>query len=109
VAPHATAVSSLAHSRKGLTSITVLFDEALSAASAENEGLYALDLATRRRRKTLYQKPVRLKSIQYNGNDHTVTVWLAKPTKGRFQLVVRGGIMAANGAVSSGDFMAYVS
>ena len=103
-APYVTSVSNQTNSRKGLTSITVAFDEALDAVSAEDGDLYVLDLATKKRGKTVYQKQVRLRSIQYNGQSHTVTLLLAKPTKGRFQLDVREGIMAADGGVGSGNF-----
>ena len=43
-------------------------------------------------------------STSYGAGAHTVTITLAKPFKGAFQVTVHGGIMASNGASSSGDF-----
>jgi hypothetical protein len=107
-APHATRVSATGHSRKGLTSITLAFDEALAPTSATNSALYSVLSGAKKRGKTIYVKSVPIRGVTYNGNAHTVTILLAHPFKGSVQVKARGGIMAANGAASQGDFTAVV-
>jgi hypothetical protein len=47
--------------------------------------------------------------VTYNRTGHSVTIRLAKPTKGNIRVIVRRGIKAANGAVSSSDYTGFVS
>jgi virginiamycin B lyase len=89
--------------RRGITAITVGFDEALDPPSAMNPAFYSLALVVKMRRRLVF-RVVRVGGIPaYNGADHSVTIRLAKPTKGRIRVTVQGGIRAANGAVSSGN------
>ena len=106
--PHAMGVVSVGHSKKGLTSITVAFDEALNSASLSNLGLYSVLGGVKTRKRIIYNKVERIKGASYNDNAHTVTINLAKPYKGVVQVTVHGGIVAANGASSLGDFRAIV-
>ncbi len=101
--PAVTGVVGLTKTRKGLTAITVAFDEALSAVSADNTAFYSLFGPVKKHGKTVYTKAVRIKNASSSAD--TVKLTLAKPYKGAFEVVVRGGIVAANGASSSGTFM----
>lgn len=56
--PHPTGVSATGHSRKGLTSITLAFDEALAPTSATNPALYSVLGGARKRGKTVYSRVV---------------------------------------------------
>ena len=107
-APYATGIVSLKQSKKGLMTITIGFNEALSAASADNPGLYSVLGAVKKKKKTVYTKVVKIKSAVYNGLTQ-VTINLAKPYKGAAQVTVRAGIVAANGASSASSFSTIVA
>jgi uncharacterized delta-60 repeat protein len=105
--PHITGIVSVTQTKKGLTSITVGFDEAMDSGSVDNRNLYHVFGAMKKHRKTVYSKSVAIKGIGFDGNSH-VTIDLAKPYKGAVMVTVLGGILAANGASSIGDFSAVV-
>jgi hypothetical protein len=105
--PHVTGNVSVTRTKKGLTSITVGFDEALNPGSVANRALYSVLGAVKKHRKTVYSKGVRIKGISFDGNTR-VTINLAKPYKGAVKVTVHGGILATDGASSSGDFAAIV-
>jgi titin len=105
--PHVTGIASLSKSRKGLTSITIGFSEALSAVSADSAGHYSVLGAVKKHKKTVYTKVVKIKSVSYNGST-LVTINLAKPYNGVAQVTVRPGIIASNGAPSAVSFSAIV-
>ena len=108
--PHVLEIVGSSHSRKGLTSIDVVFDEALDAVSTLAAGgyNYTLLLGVKKRRHVTFSKSVRIRSIEYDANAHTVAINLAKPAKGPVQVTVRKGIAAANGAMSTADFSTIV-
>jgi hypothetical protein len=85
----------------------VAFDAPLNAASAQN-GDYALFLGVKKGKKYAYTKIVPIGSVVYDGNVPGVRIALARPTKGKIEVVVHGGIYGANGAVSSGAYTTYV-
>jgi hypothetical protein len=62
----------------------------------------------KKRGRIVYSRPVRIKTITYDGIARRVTLTLAKPHNGAIQVTVHGGIVAANGASSRGDFTAVV-
>jgi hypothetical protein len=106
--PHVLGIVGSTHSRRGLTSIEIAFDEALNAISAQN-GDFTLLLGVKRRGHVVFSKNVRIRGIQYDGNDDTVAINLAKPARGPVQVTVRKGIAAANGAMSIADFSTIVN
>jgi hypothetical protein len=106
--PQATAIVSAKHSKKGLTSIIVAFNEALDPGSADNVNLYSIQGGVRKRKTTVYSKPVTIRNVSYDGKDHTVAINLDKPYKGTVRVTVHSGILAASGAPSSSDFSAVV-
>jgi hypothetical protein len=106
--PRVTQIAGTGHTTKGLTTITVSFNEALNPGSADNPSLYIVDAGVTKRGKTVYTKKLAVRSPGYNAKTHTVTITLAKPFKGAVQVTVLPGIRAANGASSSGSFSAVV-
>jgi hypothetical protein len=98
----------LSHTKKGLTSITVGFNEALNSVSASNQGLYRVFAAVKKHKKTVYTKKVAIRSVLYNSNTHSVTINLANPHKGAVQVMVEGGILATNGTSSGSPFVTVV-
>jgi hypothetical protein len=100
-------IAGLSHLRQRLASITIAFDEALNAVSAQGNH-YALFLGVKRRRHVLFSKPIGIGSVSYDGDTHTATIGLAKPVKGPVQVVVYGGIVGANGVISNEDFSGVV-
>jgi Peptidase A4 family len=99
VPPHLVSFGSIG-SRRGVTAINLGFDEHLNRTSAENIGLYALDLGVKKRKTLVFKKPVKIRSIQYSDANETVTISLRKPTKGVIQLLMRAGILGTNGAAT---------
>jgi hypothetical protein len=89
-------------SKKGLTSVTVAFDAALEAASAENSSNYhvfgAVTKVVKHRRETLYTKPIKIASVSYNSATDTANVNLAKPVKGKVEIQVSGTFTTTSGA-----------
>ena len=69
----------------------------------QHGALYSVLGAVKKHRKAVYSKVIRIKGISLDGGTH-VTVNFAKPYKGAVKLTVHGGILAADGASSSGDF-----
>jgi uncharacterized delta-60 repeat protein len=108
VPPYVTGIVGITRSKKGITAITVGFDEALVRGSVVNLSLYRVLGAVTTHRKTNYTKPVRIKGISFDGTSR-VTINLAKPYKGVAKVTVHGGILATSGAASSGDFSAIVN
>jgi hypothetical protein len=82
----------------------VSFDQTLDSGSASNPGLYSVDAPVKKRGKTTYNKGVAVRGVDYNVNTQVVTITLAKPYKGVLQVTVQGGVLAANGASSTGVF-----
>jgi hypothetical protein len=60
------------------------------------------------RGKTVFSKSVPIRGFRYDDTAHTVTINLARPFKGMVRLTIHPGIVAANGASSTGGFTALV-
>ncbi len=86
-----------ASSKKGLTSISVLFDQAMDSGSAGNAGNYTVFGAVKKKKHTVYTKDVGIRSVVYNASTHVATITLAKPYKGALQVTALAGIMGAAG------------
>jgi len=101
--PQVTGVLQVANSKKGLSSITIGFNEELTSASATNPVLYHVFSGVKKRGKTVYTKGVKIGSIHFDGS-HSVTLTLAKPFKGTVEVMVQGSVAAANGASGNVQF-----
>ncbi len=92
-------------SKKGLTSFTVSYNEALSAGSAHNSGLYhvfkGVTEVVKKHRITVFTKALAIKSVSPNSSATMVTITLAKPFKGIVEVRVVGTVTAANGVSMS--------
>jgi hypothetical protein len=106
--PSVTGAISTTRSRERLITIVLGFNEALDPASAVNGASYSLALGVKKKHRLVFRKSVKIGGVTYDGTAHTVTLRLSKPAKGPVQLTVRGGIKAANGASSRGDFTTVV-
>ena len=54
--------------------------------------------------ETLFTKALAIRSVSPNSTGNTVTINLAKPFKGRVEVMVQGSITAGNGASNSVRF-----
>ena len=105
--PYVTGIVSVSQTKKGLTAITVGFDEPMDSESVGNRALYSVFGAVKKHKKTVYTKGVGIKDITFDGNTR-VTINFAKPYKGAVKLTVLGGTLAADGASGNVDFSAVV-
>jgi hypothetical protein len=101
-------IAGLGHSGKGLISITIGFNEALTPGSAGNSAVYTVLGGVKRRKQMVYKQGVGIKGVVYDGNAHAVMINLAKPYKGKVRVTVHGMIDAASGAANRIDFSADV-
>ena len=107
--PHVTNIVRGGHTRKGLTAITVSFNEALNGNSAISRVLYELLGGVKKRRQLVYTKALAIKTISYSESTNNVKITLAKPYNGKVLVTVHGGVLATNGATSNGDYSKVVS
>jgi hypothetical protein len=91
-------------SRKGITTISVGFNQPANPASATNPGLYHAFRGVKKKGKTVYTKPLKIGTISYNSQTNSVTIKLARPYKGKLELAVDGAIEALDGSISDVDF-----
>ena len=105
--PYVTGIVSTSQTKKGLTAITIGFDEAMDGGSVGDRALYNVFGAVKKHKKTVYTKRVGIKGISIDGNTR-VTINFAKPYNGAVKLTIQSGILAADGASSSGEFSAIV-
>ena len=101
--PQVTGVLAVTNSKKGLTAITIGFNEQLTSGSATNPVLYHVFSGVKKRGKTVYTKGVKIGSIHFDGS-HSVMLTLAKPFKGNAEVMVQGSVGATNGASGNVQF-----
>ncbi len=81
-------------SKKGITAISVAFDEALNPSSASNLSLYHVFKGVKKKKKLVFNRPLKIKTVSYLGSSSSVSISLAKPFKGQMEVVVDGAIEA---------------
>jgi hypothetical protein len=91
-------------SKKGVTGFTVGFTQPLNPGSATNLGLYRILEGVKKKRKTVYTKPLKIRSVRYDSAENSATINLAKPHKGAVEVTVDGAIEALDGTASTIDF-----
>jgi hypothetical protein len=106
--PQVVGAPSVAKSKKGVTAISIGFNEPLVPASASSLGFYHLFKGVKKEHKTVYAKPLQIKSISYVSSSDSVSISLAKPFKGLMEVVIDGAIEALDGATSVIDYSAVV-
>ena len=81
---------------------------ATGSSAASNSGLYevfaAVTKIVKKHKETLFTKALAIRSVSLNSTSSTVTINLAKPFKGRVEVMVQGNITAGNGASNSVRF-----
>ena len=91
-------------SKKGITGVSVAFNEPLNPASADNLTLYHVFKGVKKKKKTVYTKVLEIRQVSFNSSSDTVTINLAKPYKGAVEVTVDGAIEALDGTASDIDF-----
>jgi hypothetical protein len=97
---------SVVKSKKGITGLTVGFNQSLQSASADNPGLYHVFAGAKR--KPVFTKALKIRSVTYDSSTNRVTIQLQKPIKGMVEVAVDGAIEALDGTVSTIDFSTIV-
>ena len=105
--PRVTGIVSVSRTKNGLSAITVRFNEAMDNRSVGNKTRYIVLGSVKKQGKTAYSAVLGIKGISFDGKTR-VTITLTKLYKGAVKLTVHGGIMATNGASSTGDFTTVV-
>jgi hypothetical protein len=87
------------------TAITLEFDEAMNSTSGSTASFYRVATGFNTRRRSVFTKVVKIRSVTYDPSTGTVTLRLAKPynINSEFRVTVRAGIMAANGVSTVGN------
>ena len=89
------------HSKKIPTSITLAFNEPLNASSVTNTALYRVLAAVKKHGKKVFSKPMKIKSVTYPAGTQSLTINLAKSSKGPMEVMIQPGLAASNGASTS--------
>jgi hypothetical protein len=98
----------ITRSSHGVTALTITFNKALNPGSATNRGIYSLEGVVRNRGRLVVAKHIAIRGAQYDDSSHAVTLILAKPYKGKLEVRVEPGLVAATGATSSAEFVEIV-
>jgi hypothetical protein len=106
--PHVSEIVEAGRTKKGLTAIAVVFDEALNSVSANNSALYSILGSVKKHRKTVYSSKVGIKTVTFDGNAQ-VTIKFARPYKGAVKATVLGRVLAADGASGDINYSAVVN
>jgi hypothetical protein len=101
--PLVTGIANLVLSRRGLTAITLGFNEPINRDSilAFQYGVLG---AVKQHRKVVYSRQVRTSGAAFEG-DADLTINLARPYKGAEQVWLNGSLLAANGSSSGVNFV----
>lgn len=106
--PRVRSVGVAARTRQGITSLNVTFDKAMNTTSVRNTGRYQVLGGVTRGGRTTFPTKLAIRSVAYNSRNNTATITLARPYSGPVQLTVKNGILAANGAATTGAFVKVV-
>jgi hypothetical protein len=102
-APTVIRLAGVTRTRRRISTITIVFNEALQPASAASRAFYEVEQRTSSGRTIVYGQPIGVRSASYRGSNE-VTVRLVKPLLGPIRLIILPGIIAANGAASAKKF-----
>lgn len=101
--PAVTSIGPTWHTRLGVTSIGVAFDEPLDPASACDPGRYSVEAIGTRRvcgHDLTVHRGLQIKCATYDSSACTTRIYLARPHDGPLKVVVSPGMAGADGAVS---------
>jgi hypothetical protein len=100
-APHVIRITRGSHSKKGLTSIIVYFDQPMNSGSAGSVSNYKVFGAVTKKKHTVYTKFVGIQRVVYDPRADTATIILSKAYKGQVQVTARSGITGTDSAGTS--------
>lgn len=106
--PFATGIVGVGYNRRGLTSITIGFNEPLNRSSALNPSFYDVLRVLSLHKGHIFRKALHIRSISFDGNSQ-VTIHLARAYRGAVQILVRSGLVASDDASSQGSFSTVVT
>lgn len=101
-------VPTLTQTKKGISAISVGYNQAVNTASATELGLYRVLVGVKKKHKLVYADPLKIKLVSESSGTNSVTIKLAKPYKGKVELTIVGSIEAIDGALSELDYSALV-
>jgi VCBS repeat-containing protein len=104
--PLVTGVANLVLSRKGLTAITLGFNEAINQESLL-EFRYGVLGGVKKQKQVIFSREIGTSGVSFEDNQH-LTIKLTKPYKGAVQVWLSGHLMAANGTSSPIAFVTTV-
>jgi hypothetical protein len=107
-APQVLGVVKVEHTKKKVSSVTIAFNEAMVPASVSNSALYSVFGGVPKRRRVVFSKKIKIRSVLYDEAADTVSITLAKPYKGQVKVSLAGIIEATDGASSDIAFSADV-
>jgi hypothetical protein len=95
-------------SKRGLTSLTVDYNEPVTGSAAA-PALYSvrqgMTRVVKKHTVTVFVKPVIIRSITLGTMPNTVTIVMASPVKDVVQVIVQGSVTAQNGASANIDYI----
>ena len=100
----ATTATTSVKSKKGITVVSIAFNQPLNPAAADNVGLYRVLGGVKKKKKMVYTKALKIRSISYVSSSDSVTINLSKPFRGAAEVAVDGAIEALDGTTSTIDF-----
>jgi hypothetical protein len=93
-APLVTGIANLVLSRRGLTAITLGFNEAINPSSIASLR-YGVRGALKKQRQVVYSRKLATSGTNFEDSAH-LTIKLTRPYKGAVQVWLRGSLLAAN-------------
>jgi uncharacterized delta-60 repeat protein len=97
--PHVVQIARGSHTKKGLTSITVSFDESMNPSSVVNSRNYTVyGGVTNKKHRVVYNKRLNIR-VMYNDGSRAAIITLSKPYKGPVRVTVGSEITAVNGTM----------
>ena len=84
--------------------ITLGFNEGVVSSSAATPSFYSVFAGVKKHKKMVFTKAWNIEGVTYNSALDRVTIALAKPLKGAFEVKVQGTIAASDGASGSVGF-----
>ncbi len=103
-APQVLGVVEVQQTKKKVSAVTIAFNEAMAPDSVNNPALYRISGGVPRRRRVVFSKKVKIKTVLYAEATDTVSISLAKPYKGEVKVSLDGMIDATDGASSESAF-----
>ena len=96
--PQSPTIAAVQRSARGLTSISLGFGVALFPPSVSKKGLYHVLGAAKTHGTTVFRTALKLKRVDYDFSSQTLKLTLARPFRGKVEVKIAPGLVAASGA-----------